>query len=76
MPAHSLLLSSIPSEGRAVFSISLRDLVPSADTRATEGSERAIFLMSAGLCWVTICAGFLSLSLSVGLVGFRPLGAG
>jgi len=43
MPAHSLLLSSIPSEGRAVFSISLRDLVPSADTRASVASERAIF---------------------------------
>jgi hypothetical protein len=28
------------------FSISLRDLVLSADTRATEGSERAIFRAS------------------------------
>jgi hypothetical protein len=58
MPAHSLLLSSIPSEGRAVFSISLRDLV-TIGKHASERSERARdFLMSAGLCRVTICGGF------------------
>jgi hypothetical protein len=65
MPAHSRSWGFRGGLPPGVFTNRSAIYKPSADTRATEGSERAIFLMSAGLCWVTICWGFLAGWLSV-----------
>ena len=61
-----VLFASILAEGQAVFSISLRDLVLSADTRASVASERAIFCVGAKR-GAFVLGHYLPACLSVGL---------
>jgi hypothetical protein len=55
MPAHSRSWGFRGGLPPGVFSSSLRDLVLSADTRGGFSPRARDFLMSAGLCRVTIC---------------------
>jgi hypothetical protein len=66
MPAHSRSWGFRGGLPPGVFSSSLRDVVTIGRHASPFRGERAIFLMSAGLCRLVVCAGVLSLSLSVG----------